>query len=140
MPDFKKYRLIERFYNYVHFLGLFIVSLFFLCYRNQTWGDRDRLQMITLFYVIIIDYIETNLDVVDCIELAFKRGNPIFNVTVFLMLFAYLFIHSILLFDVSACTQACMSIWFNIFLVFVPLIGDYFVQFRLCFKCTVGTS
>ena len=37
---------------------------------------RNRLQTIALFHVIVIEYIDKNLDVVDYIDLAFKRGNP----------------------------------------------------------------
>ena len=58
-------------------------------------NHRNRLQLITLFHVIVIDYIEENLDVfviiieyfdknldvIDYIELALKRGNPICDVT-----------------------------------------------------------
>ena len=46
-------------------------------------GNRNRLQSIALFYVIaiVMDYFGKNLDVIDYIELAFKCGNSICDVT-----------------------------------------------------------
>ena len=41
--------------------------------RKQTWGDRNQSSE--------IDYIEKNLDVIAYVELAFKRKNPICDVT-----------------------------------------------------------
>ena len=59
------------------------IGFFCLNYGRRTWSNCNRLQSITLFHVILIsiDYIKKNYDVIDYIELAFKCGNSICDIT-----------------------------------------------------------